>query len=414
MGAARPLRILVFSTLYPSEVRPGHGVFVETRLRELVSSGQVQAKVVAPVPWFYSTDRRHGARALMAATPRSEHRHGVEVLHPRYPLPPHIGQNIAPFVLALGAWPAVRRLVQEGFDFDLIDAHFYYPDGVAAALLARWFGKPLVITARGSDLNVFGRDALPQALMRWAGNVADHSVGVCQALVDVLRGWGVDGRRLQVIRNGVDIDRFQPVPQAQARTRLGLMGEPLLISVGHLVEVKGHDLTLDALALLVPRWPGARLCFVGDGPLRGKLQAQAAALRLTDRVSFAGAVPNDQLATWYSAADVMVLASRSEGWANVLLESMACGTPVVATAVGGTAEVVAAPSVGRLVAANDPAAIAQGVAALLDSPADRAAVRTYAKGFSWRETTDAQLRMFRELLAQSPVAAAARKSTTTP
>ena len=209
-------------------------------------------------------------------------------------------------------------------------------------------------------------------------------------------------------------DRFQPVAQAQARTQLGLSGEPLLISVGHLVEVKGHDLTLDALALLAPRWPGARLCLVGDGPLRGKLQAQAAALGLTDRVSFAGAVPNDQLATWYSAADVMVLASRSEGWANVLLESMACGTPVVATAVGGTAEVVATPSVGRLVAPGDPAAIAQGVVALLDSPADRAAVRSYAEGFGWRETTDAQLRMFRELLAKAPVAAAARKSTTTP
>lgn len=402
-GIARPLRVLVFSTLYPSSVRPGHGVFVETRLRELLSSGEVQARVVAPVPWFYSAHPRHGARALMAATPLSERRHGIDVLHPRYLLPPHIGQNIAPFVLALGALATLRRLVRDGFDFDLIDAHFYYPDGVAAALLARWLGKPLVITARGSDLNVFGRDALPRALMRYAGKRASASVGVCQALVEVLQGWGVDSARLHVIRNGVDIERFQPLPQAQARAQLGLTGEPLLVCVGHLVEVKGQDLALGALALLVRRWPGVRLCLVGDGPLRQKLQAQAAALGLTDRVTYAGAVPNDQLSAWYSAADAMVLASRSEGWANVLLESMACGTPVVATAVGGTAEVVTTASAGRLVSPGDAAAIAEGVTALLEHPPQRAAVRAYAETFGWREATEAQLRLFREVLAHAPV-----------
>ena len=395
------LRVLVFSTLYPSSARPGFGVFVETRLRELLASGRVQARVVAPVPWFYSTDPRHGERARMAATPRAERRHGIEVLHPRYALPPRIGQNIAPFVLALGALPTVRRLLRQGFDFDLIDAHFYYPDGVAAALLARWLGKPLVITARGSDLNVFGRDAIPRSLMRWAGGVASASVGVCQALVDVLRGWGVDAARLQVIRNGVDTERFRPLPPAEARARLGLSGDPLLLSVGHLVEVKGHDLTLEALARLAPQWPGIRLCFVGDGPLRQSLQARAAALGVADRVRFAGAVPNDQLAAWYSAADLLVLASRSEGWANVLLESMACGTPVVATAVGGTAEVLADSRVGRLAPPLDPVALADAISALCSQPPDRATVRSYAEGFGWRDTTAAQLRLFHQVRAQS-------------
>ncbi len=399
--AARALRVLVFSTLYPSSARPGFGLFVETRLRELLASGQVQARVVAPVPWFYSTDPRHGDRARMAATPRAEQRHGIEVLHPRYALPPRIGQNIAPFVLALGALPAVRRLQREGFDFDLVDAHFYYPDGVAAALLARWLGKPLVITARGSDLNVFGRDAIPRALMRWAAGVASASVGVCQALVDVLRGWGVDAASLRVIRNGVDTGRFRPLPTAEARSRLGIEGDPLLVSVGNLVEVKGHDLTLEALACLVPRWPGVRLCLVGDGPLRQSLQARAAALGVADRVHFAGAVPNDQLAPWYSAADLMVLASRSEGWANVLLESMACGTPVVATAVGGSAEVITDARVGRLVPSLDPAALADAISALCTQPPVRADVRRYAEGFDWSDTTAAQLRLFHEVLAQA-------------
>jgi teichuronic acid biosynthesis glycosyltransferase TuaC len=395
-----PLRVLVFSTLYPSSVRPGHGVFVETRLRELLGSGQVQARVVAPVPWFPSTDPRHGARALMAATPRAETRNGINVQHPRYALLPKVGQSMHPFVLALGALPTLRRLQRQGFDFDLIDAHFYYPDGVAAALLARWLGKPLVITARGSDLNVFGRDAVPRRLMRWAGGVAGASIGVCHALVDVLQGWGLPPGRLHVVRNGVDTQRFSPQPQGVARAALGIDGAPLLLSVGHLVPVKGHDIALQALARLLPSHPGARLVFVGDGPLRTALQAQAKALGITTHVHFAGAVPNDRLADWYSAADALVLASRSEGWANVLLEAMACGTPVVATAVGGTAEVVAQPDMGRLVPPRDPAALAEGIGALLRSPPDRAAVRAYAERFSWQETTDAQLRLFREVLAQ--------------
>lgn len=377
-------------------------MFVETRLRELLSSGQVQARVVAPVPWFPFSHPRFGARALMAATPRAETRHGIEVLHPRYPLPPHVGQNVAPFVLALGAWAAIRRLQRQGFDFDLIDAHFYYPDGVAAALLARWFNRPLVITARGSDLNLFGRDAWPRLLMQRAAAVSGASIGVCQALVEVLKGWGADAARLHVIRNGVDTVRFQPLPQAQARAALGLHGDPLLLSVGHLVPVKGHDLSVQALARLTARWPGIRLCFVGDGPLRADLQAQAAALGIAEHLRFAGAVPNQELATWYSAADALLLSSRSEGWANVLLEAMACGTPVVATDVGGTAEVLASPVAGQLVPPLDPAAIADGLEALLNDPPDRAAVRAYAEGFGWQETTDAQLRLFRDVLALAP------------
>lgn len=389
----------MFTTLFPSSVRPGHGVFVETRLRELMASGQVQARVVAPVPWFPSTDPRHGARALMATTPEAELRHGIQVRHPRYPLVPKVGQSLHPFGLALGALRTIRRLQREGFDFDVIDAHFYYPDGVAAALLARWLGKPLVITARGSDLNGFGRDAVPRALMRWAGGVASASVGVCQALVDVLQGWGLPPERLNVIRNGVDTQRFCPQPQADARAALGINGAPLLLSVGHLVHVKGHDIALQALAQLATSHPGAHLVFVGDGPLRADLQAQAQSLGIGARVTFAGAIPNEALPAWYSAADALVLASRSEGWANVLLEAMACGTPVVATAVGGTAEVVAQPAVGRVVPPQDPAALAGGIVSLLRSPPDRHTVRAYAEGFGWDETTAAQLRLFREVVA---------------
>ena len=185
---SKPLRVLTFSTLYPSSVRPGHGIFVETRLRELLKTGQVDARVIAPVPWFPSTNERFGDYARMASTPERETRNGIEVLHPRYPLPPKVGMTVAPLMLALGARSAVQRLLDEGFDFDVIDAHYFYPDGVAAALLARWFGRPFTITARGSDLTLIAQHALPRRMMQWAAARAGGAIGVCQALVDVLRG----------------------------------------------------------------------------------------------------------------------------------------------------------------------------------------------------------------------------------
>lgn len=393
----RRIRTLLFSTLYPSSARPVHGIFVETRLRELLRTGEVDTRVIAPVPWFPSTDARWGEYARIARTPPREQRHGIDVLHPRYPLLPKVGMTLAPFGLAAACIGPIRRLIAEGFDFDLIDAHFYYPDGVAAAMLARHFGKPVAITARGTDLNLYPRNWAPRKLMQWAAKRADASIGVCGALVDVLRGWGVAEPRLHVLRNGVDLERFRPLPQSEAREALGLDGAPLLLSVGHLIERKGHHLAVEALPIVRQRHPGARLVIVGEGEERARLEGLVAQLRLQSHVTLAGAVPNERLATWYSAADALILASSREGWANVLLESMACGTPVVATRIWGTPEVVARPQAGLLVDTRDAPALAGGVLRLLAVAPDRAAVRRYAEGFGWDETSRGQVELFRRL-----------------
>jgi glycosyltransferase involved in cell wall biosynthesis len=390
----KPLKVLTFSTLFPSSVRPSHGIFVETRLRELMKSGRVESRVIAPVPWFPSADPRWGDYAKFAATPAREQRNGIDVLHPRYLLLPKVGMTSAPLTLALGARAAVQKLLDEGFDFDLIDAHYYYPDGVAAALLAQWFGKPLTITARGTDLNLIPQYPLPKRMIEWAARRAAGSIGVCAALMDVLRGWGHDPAKLHTLRNGVDLERFRPLPQGQVRAELGVGGEPLLLSVGHLIERKGHHVAIEALAKLAKARPDARLVIIGEGEERAALTALAARLGVADKVRLTGSLPNTELLKWYSAADVLLLCSSREGWANVLLESMACGTPVVATDIWGTPEVVAAPEAGRLVAERTGAAFAAGVEALLTGGVDRAATRRYAEGFSWQATTDGQLDLF--------------------
>ncbi len=385
------IKTLLLSTLYPSSARPIHGIFVETRLRELLKSGRVETQVVAPVPWFPFTHSRFGEYARMAATPKVEHRNGVTVHHPRYALPPKVGQNIAPFVLAAGALPTLRRLLREGFDFDLIDAHFWYPDGVAASLLSRMLGKPFVCTARGSDITLYRHYAWPRRLLGEALRNAAANIGVCTDLVEQMVALGAEPSRSLTIRNGVDLQRFSPVDRFAARRQLGLEPEGLvLLSVGHLIERKGHHL---AIELLVSQ-PQAMLLVVGSGGMRPELEALAQSLGVASRVRFEGQQPNDLLKSYYSAADVLILASSFEGWANVLLEAMACGTPVVATRVNGTPEVVTQPVAGRMADVRDAHHLSLALQDLLAHYPDRNAVRKYAEGFSWEETTRLQCELF--------------------
>ena len=214
------MRILSFTTLYPNPSQPVHGVFVENRLRHLAQTGRVSIKVVAPVPWFpkfLAGQKRYGHYARV---PLAETRHGLDVIHPRYPTLPKIGMTIAPLLLALSQRAVIAGLIQDGYDFDLIDAHYFYPDGVAAIHLGRWFNKPVIITGRGSDLSQIPQHALPRQQIKWAAARAAGMVTVCQALKDALIALGVAPERVVVLRNGVDLKLFRPPEGPPAREAL--------------------------------------------------------------------------------------------------------------------------------------------------------------------------------------------------
>lgn len=389
------MKILTFSTLFPNAEKPGHGIFVETRLRHLVASGKVQSRVVAPIPWFPLRHRHFGKYASFARAPHEEIRSGIRVAHPRYPLLPKVGMAIAPALLANAVKPTIGRIIDEGYDFDLIDAHYFYPDGVAAALLGRHFNKPVVITARGSDITLIPQYRLPRTMIRWAATRADGIITVCNALKDEIVRLGVAADRVTSLRNGVDLQLFQPVDRDAARNALGLT-QFTLLTVGHLVPVKGQELIIAALPMLA----GVQLLIAGNGPDRKKLEDLARHLNVADRVRFLGALPQAELKNYYGAADALVLASSREGWANVLLEAMACGTPVIASKVWGTPEVVAAPEAGMLMAERTPDGLVQAVHALRAHYPDRAATRRYAERFSWDDTTAGQVQLFQRILAK--------------
>ncbi|RJG08094.1 glycosyltransferase family 4 protein [Noviherbaspirillum cavernae] len=387
------MKILTFTTLFPNAAQPNHGVFVENRLRHLLASGQVEARVVAPVPWFPLKNARFGRYATFARVPAREVRHGIDVLHPRFPQLPKIGMTLAPFLLAMAMRPVVTKIIREGYDFDLIDAHYFYPDGIAAVLLGRYFNKPVVVTARGTDISVIPNFSAPRKLIQWAASRAAGMITVCQALKNAMLELGVDGNRIVPLRNGVDLDLFQPIDRSARRAELGL-NQFTLLSVGQLVEHKGHGMIIEAL----PSLPDCRLLIAGTGPDRDGMEMLARRLGVHDRVSFLGAVPHAQLRQYYGAADAMVLASSREGWANVLLESMACGTPVIASNVWGTPEVVSSPDAGVLMSERSPQGIADAVQTLRTRYPANAATRRYAEGFSWDETTRGQIHMFEQIL----------------
>ena len=381
-----PLPLLVFTTVFPNAVQPHHGAFVAQRLRGLLAAApETTARVVAPSPWFpFASRLRPAARPKL---PRREVRDGVEVEHPRFFSLPLVGKCLDGAFLALGALPRLLRLRRQGFAFVAIDAHFAYPDGLAAVLLGRLLRVPVVLTLRGTELLLAPR-RLRRPQMAWALRRAARVIAVSPELAALARELGVPDERLRLIPNGVDAELFRPTGRAAARRELGLPEEaPILLTVGSLGERKGIHLVLEALAALAGRFPGLRYLVVGgegpEGAWGGELRRRAEDLGVAGRVLFAGPRRRRELPAWYNAADLFLLPSSLEGSPNAVLEALACGTPVAATPVGTLPELLAEPGAGLLIERRDAAAVAEAVTAALERPWDRDRVRDRVAARTW-------------------------------
>ncbi|HEX2223222.1 MAG TPA: glycosyltransferase [Thermoanaerobaculia bacterium] len=381
---------MTFSSLYPNPARPRHGIFIEQRLRHLLATREVESRVVAPSPWFPFSHPAFGRYGTFARVPRSERRHGISIRHPYYPLLPKLGMTSAPFLMATAAKRALQELLDDGFEFDAIDAHYLYPDGVAAMILGRDFGKPVIVSVLGDDVITLPRYRVPRRMILWAVECSGGVTTVCQSLKDELVGVGAPAEKIRVVLHGVDLELFQPVDRDEVRRRLGLSGT-VLVSVGHVTPRKGHHLAIEALASL----PEATLLIAGDGWFEGPCRELARSLGVEERVRFLGHVEQEDLKELYGAADALVLASSREGIANVLLESMACGTPVIATPVWGTPEAVNTPAAGVLMRDRSAASVVEAARRLFEAYPDRAATRAHAATFTWEQTSRDHLEVLR-------------------
>jgi glycosyltransferase involved in cell wall biosynthesis len=383
-----PIRLLTLTTLFPNSVQPRHGIFVANRLRRLCDTERIEATVVAAVPWF------PGAYRQGASIPRVDAAHGFAVQHPRYLNVPGIGMSTQPQLLARALLAELRRNDWDARRFDVVDAHYFYPDGVAAAHVADRLGLPLVVTARGSDINLIGGIGFARRRMLRAAGRAQAMIAVSNALRSRMTDLGMPAERIAVLRNGVDTQVFSPVPRAEARERLRIdKRAACVLGVGNLVPEKGFDLLIRALA----DWPAARLLIIGEGSQRSSLGALADAV-MPGRVEFRGNMPQDELRFAYAAADVLALPSLREGWPNVLLEAMACGTPVVAARVGGVPEIVGPHGPGRVLDDRNPQAWMQALRTSCEAPQDPEQVRRYAALFGWDEVVDRQCALYEEVV----------------
>lgn len=393
------MKIITFSTLYPNNVDSTHGIFVERRLLALRSRADIQATVLAPVPWFPFRGTAFGRYGRFARIVERHERNGIEVLHPRYPLIPKIGMSSAPFLMARAMLPVVDRLIRSQGPISLLDAHYFYPDGVAAGIIARHFDIPLLITARGTDVNLLGGYRQPRRAMVRAAETAGGVVAVSAALGEAISAMGIPDNKIHVLRNGVDLDFFCQGSRAESRQSLGIRSL-LFLSVGTLKPEKGHDVAIRMLA----RIDDAILAVIGAGDHEKQLVSLAGELGVSDRVRFTGRLSPEALREYYRAADALLLMSVREGMPNVVLESMACGTPVVATDVGGIPELVEPGVTGYVISKQDPDLALEAWAKFAAAPTDRSAIRDYAERFSWDDTIVGLHRLMRRCVAaHSPV-----------
>jgi glycosyltransferase involved in cell wall biosynthesis len=219
---------------------------------------------------------------------------------------------------------------------------------------------------------------------------------VSTSLKEAMTKLGVPTNKVRVIGNGVDLERFGPMQRADARWQLGLPETgPLLVSVASLQAHKGHHFLISTIAEMSSQFPTLKLYILGEGSFRSELEQLIAQKNLQERVFLRGNRPNEELKFWYNAADLSCLVSAREGWPNVLLESLACGTPVLATKVGGTTEVITSPEIG-LAVEQSTTAIAQGLETALRKSWDRNALVQYARRRTWDDVAAEMERYFAE------------------
>lgn len=373
------MKALVITKIFPSSVEPLSSPFNRQQFSAL--SRLCELEVLATIPWFPGASAlgRWSAAGRLGAVPSEEWIDGVHVRHPRFAFIPKVGHSIAGPLYAASL--AATVLPYRG-RVDVVLGAWAYPDGFAAVAIAEALGVPSVVKLHGSDMNVVARMPGPRRRLRWALPRASRVVAVSRPLAEQAIELGVAPERVDVVPNGIDREVFRPRDRSEARAALGLeLGDQkVVLYVGHLSEEKGAFDLVRAWQLRSSDLHGARLIFVGDGA--GADACRALASDLGVRAEFVGAQPHETIPRWLAAADLLCLPSWNEGMPNVVVEALACGRPVVATAVGGIPDVVRGDA-GALVPTRDPQALGEALVRILARSHDAASISAALQRPDW-------------------------------
>lgn len=398
------MKVLTVSMMYPTKPRPSFGVFVKNRMVEVAKLVD-DLVVVSPQPWFPLVHHLFPDKySHRAQVPKEDVIEGVKVLYPRFFSIPGVVKWMDPFNMFVALLMTLKRH-PELRDVDLFDTHCAYPEGLAGWAAARYFDKPSVVTLRGHDINEVPEwSSIHNVQVKLALRLVDKVFSVAKALADGAVELGAPRDKCVVLSNGVDTEKFHPLDKLESRRSLGLPEEGrMILAVGYIIRRKGQHLVTEALGKLRQEegMDDVFAVFVGGpGDEPGVMEEVD---RLMEQYGLKGVIhlpgkrPQEELVEWYNAADVMCLASSKEGWANVLLESLACGTPVVGTNVWGTPEVITSPDYGVLVE-RTVEDIRRGLGEALSRDWDRDAIVAYARQHTWEATAERVVQQFREVV----------------
>jgi len=392
------IKILSLSCVFPNPAEPGLGLFVRSRLQSVAA--RVAVKVISPVPlldYWRARDNRHIWHREIA---RQRQDGNLEVFHPSWLYPPFGGALNAAFLAAHLLLPVIR--LRRRFSFELMDAHFAHPDGVAAAILAKLLRVPFIVTLRGNE-TMHARHHCRAMFIRWALRRADRVICVSESLRQFAISLGVNPARAKTIPNGIDTTLFYPRDRVDSRYKHEIDENAMIIlSVGALIERKGHHRIIQAVKELQDEGVNAHLLIAGSAGREGRCEDQlhrlVSNLTLESKVRFLGQVKPEFLPELMSAADVLCLSTTREGWPNVVHEAMGCGTPVVATSVSGIPDMIPSDRFGIVVPVNDPAALRNALHAALDKQWDRHEIAAWARSRSWEQVAREVLEQMQAIL----------------
>ena len=415
------MKVLVLSHMYPSDQNPTYGIFVHEQVKALAEQG-CEIKVIAPVPWApWPVSALKKKWQSYASIPAKDVLDGIEVHYPRYPvLPRSFLLAEAGYLMFRGMKRLVERLSRE-FPFDLIHAHVALPDGQAAVCLKQIYRVPAVVTIHGQDFQTtVNRSGRVKAKLLEVLDNADQIITVSSKLKNIGIKLGEQysfGSKIEVVNNGIDL-KVLPPDQTEIRTQalqssgysesghfFARKDKIRIVSVSNLKKTKGIDLNIQALAVLVKKYPNLEYYIVGDGEERPNLERLVKDLGLGDKVSFLGRLPHAEALKQIAAADIFSLPSWQEGFGVVYIEAMAQGIPVIGVRGEGIEDAIVHEQNGLLVRPQDVNDLVNALERLLSSPSFAAklaaeAKATVRKNFTWQKNAEKTVNVYKRLLEQ--------------
>ena len=372
------LRVLAITKIFPNPAEPLSAPFNRQQFAALAR--RCELHVMGTIPWFPGAGLlgRWSTAGRLARVPFHESIEGMTVTHPRTLFVPRLAHATWGPLYALSIAPLLARYRGK---VDVVLGSWAYPDGFAAVIAAKLLGVPCVVKLHGSDINLNAKQAGPRRMIGWSLPRAARVVAVSRALADEVVALGVPRDRIALVMNGVDAELFHPRDREAARAELGLPAGPIALYVGNLKEEKGILDLGAAWQRVAHELPEATLVVVGGGPLEGAFDALVAPLG--ERVRRVGPRPLATIPTWMAAADLLVLPSHAEGTPNVVLEALASGRRVVASAVGGVPDLITSDELGTLVPPRAPDALAAAIVRSLHTPYNPATVAALGARGGW-------------------------------